>query len=126
MVAQAQRAQAADQRAKRSLHEAVLKERAAAEKTAPQPVGRLDWFLTGLEHYRRDQFVESITACEQVLQLQNDDFWAHYVTALAQLRGHASVRARVPGSQFSRRSSGPLGEARSSSRVARNARGRLP
>jgi tetratricopeptide (TPR) repeat protein len=60
---------------------------AVAEQTAPrQPLGRLDWFLTGLEEYRKHAWAKSIVACDQVLQQQSDDFWAHYLKALCQLR----------------------------------------
>ncbi len=49
---------------------------AAAGNAAPrQAVGRLDWFLTALELYRSNQFVESIAACEHVLQEHHNDFW---------------------------------------------------
>jgi tetratricopeptide (TPR) repeat protein/tRNA A-37 threonylcarbamoyl transferase component Bud32 len=60
---------------------------AAAEKAAPpNPVGRLDWFLRGLEKYRQEKFAESIAACDKVVGMQSDDFWAHYVKSLNLLR----------------------------------------
>src|ERR1019366_6396794 len=68
-------------------------DRAAAEKQAPPAIGRLDWFFTGVQHYRagldtgsEESLVEAITACGKALQHQTDDFWARYVTGLAQLR----------------------------------------
>ncbi len=62
---------------------------AAAERDAPPPSGRLDWFLTGLALYRqggKERWVESVAACEQAIKLQTDDFSSHYVKALSQLR----------------------------------------
>ena len=52
----------------------------------PHPTGRLDWFLSGLESYQQERFTEAIDACDHILQTRTDDFWAHYVKALAQLR----------------------------------------
>ena len=49
-------------------------------------VGRLDWFLTALDLYRRSQFAESIAACDHVLQEHHNDFWAHFFKAQCQLR----------------------------------------
>jgi serine/threonine protein kinase/Tfp pilus assembly protein PilF len=62
-------------------------DRKAAEKNLPrQPFNRLDWFLTARDSYRQSRYEESIAACEQILGQQADDFWAHYVKALSQLR----------------------------------------
>jgi serine/threonine protein kinase/tetratricopeptide (TPR) repeat protein len=62
-------------------------DRPAAEKAAPAAqVSRLDWFHTGLELYRQHRWAEAIVACEQVLQQNEDNYWAHFVTAVCQLR----------------------------------------
>src|SRR5262249_19679168 len=68
---------------------------AAEEAAARQPAGRLDWFLTGLERYREGKFAEAILACQQVLDVRNDDFWAHYVKALCQLQLRNWVGAKA-------------------------------
>jgi tetratricopeptide (TPR) repeat protein/tRNA A-37 threonylcarbamoyl transferase component Bud32 len=67
----------------------------AALAGAPPATGRLDWFLTGLRLYRQDKFGEAIAAFEEVLRQQNDDFWAHYLKSLCQLRLGEWVEARA-------------------------------
>jgi tetratricopeptide (TPR) repeat protein len=53
------------------------------------PTGALDWFLAGLDSYRRGQFDEARRACGEVLKREDDHFWARYVQALCHLRaGH--------------------------------------
>jgi tetratricopeptide (TPR) repeat protein/tRNA A-37 threonylcarbamoyl transferase component Bud32 len=61
----------------------------AAARDAPPRVDRLDWFLAGFEHYRKDRWAEAIAACDKVLEEQPKDYWANYIAALAQMRlGH--------------------------------------
>jgi serine/threonine protein kinase/tetratricopeptide (TPR) repeat protein len=62
-------------------------DKAAAEKAAlAAPASKLDWFQAALEYYRQDRYADAIAACDQVLQQNEKHYWAHYVTALCQLR----------------------------------------
>jgi tetratricopeptide (TPR) repeat protein len=60
-----------------------------------EPTGALDWFLKGLESYRKGLFDESSRACAQALRLQGKHFWARYVQALCLLRSGRWVDARA-------------------------------
>ncbi|MCE9530187.1 MAG: protein kinase [Planctomycetes bacterium] len=67
-------------------------------KDAPaKPNGALDWFLKGLESYRRAEqsknpqtiqegFAAARAECSEALELQEDHFWARYVRAMCQLK----------------------------------------
>jgi eukaryotic-like serine/threonine-protein kinase len=70
---------------------------AAADQDAPAAAARLDWFLAGMEWYRHERWADAIEACAQVLQKHPDDYWAHYLTALSQLRlgDWANARAEL-------------------------------
>jgi eukaryotic-like serine/threonine-protein kinase len=74
---------------------------AGLPKDAPQrPNGALDWFLKGLETYRRaeqgaDGYAAVRADCSEALALQADHFWARYVRAMCEikLKDWASAKA---------------------------------
>jgi serine/threonine protein kinase/predicted Zn-dependent protease len=68
---------------------------AAAERAAPPPDTRLDWFLAALAHYQRGQQAEVISAAERVLDRDEADFWARYVKAMALLSQGEWLAART-------------------------------
>jgi eukaryotic-like serine/threonine-protein kinase len=59
------------------------------------PTGALDWFIEGLDRYRSDKFDEAQRACNEVLRVQPDHFWARYVLALCELRTGRWAEARA-------------------------------
>ena len=68
-------------------------ERRLAAQIEPQTV--LDFFLTALDSYDEEQFLEATDACARVLQRQPDHFWAQYLLALCDMRSRKWAEAEV-------------------------------
>ena len=60
----------------------------ATEKPPPagEPRGALDWFHEALERYRKGNYAEASSACDRVLRVREDHFWARYVRGLCHIQ----------------------------------------
>jgi tetratricopeptide (TPR) repeat protein len=82
---------------------------AARRQAEAAPLTAFDWFESGLASYRASRVEEASVECARALNLKADQFWAHYLKALCDLReqrwGQAEVElgvclARLPDSPW--------------------------
>jgi serine/threonine protein kinase/tetratricopeptide (TPR) repeat protein len=66
-----------------------------AQAKNQQPSTALDYFLTALDAYRRQDFSGASNGCEQALRQEPDNFWAQYLQGLCRLRRGYLAEAKM-------------------------------